>query len=326
MLIKLFKKKLGKYCSNFLLKNGLYCFNYHRIGDPNETDFDPNVYSCDESVFEEHLIFYKKNFQVITLEELKDLDSKMLTENKYALLTFDDGYEDNYSKAFKLLQQHQVPATFFLATDFVDKDVIPWWDEIAFLLRYTKETNIQLAGWSESVSIDQKNIKYSIRDVLRLIKSDANTSMNTKVAELKSKLNVLTEPSSKNLFMTWDNVRLMQTQGMSFGSQSCTHRIMSHLSKKEQIDEASISKSRITSEINKEPIAFAYPVGDINSFTLETISIISQYYPFGFSFISGVNKSLNTDIHALKRFSIDNNCTADELAYRLLKAVFFPAG
>jgi len=308
------------------LQNGLYCFNYHRIGDPNETDFDPNVYSCDERVFEEHLIFYKQNFKVITLEELKELDSKMLTEKKYALLTFDDGYEDNYSKAFKLLEQHKLPATFFLATDFIDKDVTPWWDEIAFLLRYTKEAKIQLEGWSESVYIDQKNIKDSIRDVLRLIKSDANIPIDNKLAELKDKLNVLTEASSKNLFMTWDNVRSMHTQGMSFGSQSCSHRIMSHLSMKEQIEEASISKDRITNEIDKEPIAFAYPVGDINSFTPETINIISQYYPFGFAFIPGVNKSLNTDTHALKRFSIDNNCTADELAWRLLKEVFLPAG
>jgi len=45
------------------------------------------------------------------------------------ILTFDDGYRDNYDNAFPLLRQHQMKATFFIVSDFIDEarpEYISW--------------------------------------------------------------------------------------------------------------------------------------------------------------------------------------------------------
>lgn len=48
------------------------------------------------------------------------------------ILTFDDGYLDNYENAFPTLKEYQVPATFFVITDFVDqkKPGYMTWDQL----------------------------------------------------------------------------------------------------------------------------------------------------------------------------------------------------
>jgi len=51
------------------------------------------------------------------------------------LLTFDDGYRDNYDLAFPILRSHGVQGVFFLPTTFIGTDAIAWWDEIANLIQ-----------------------------------------------------------------------------------------------------------------------------------------------------------------------------------------------
>ena len=76
--------------------------------------------------------------------------------------------------------------------------------------------------------------------------------------------------------MTWDMAREMSDAGMEFGSQTCSHRIMSHLSIEEQDHEAKASKELIEKELNTSIKAFAYPVGGKDSFTAETVRIIKN--------------------------------------------------
>ena len=88
-----------------VLPNGVYCFNYHRIGNPEQTAFDPNVFSCTAEIFEQHLHFFQKHFEIISTDDLLDLYPNNSVSKKYAVITFDDGYQDNYQFAYPLLKQ-----------------------------------------------------------------------------------------------------------------------------------------------------------------------------------------------------------------------------
>lgn len=303
---------------------GLYCFNYHRIGEPNSTPYDPNVYSCNEEVFEQHIQFYKSNFDVISIEELESLSQSTTKFNhKFAIVSFDDGYIDNYELAYPILKSHQTPAIFFIATDFIDKDILPWWDEIAYLVKLSKKETIQLSGWDKSLSIPNSNKCHAIKSILQTIKIDASKTMHDKIVLLKLALGIDKDfiTPHENLFVTWDMLREMKNNGMSIGSQSCSHHIMSHLSNNEQTNEAKNSKERINNELGGNISSFAYPVGGKEAFTLETEKILSETgYAFGFSFIPGINRKLDTNKYHLNRFSIDNNCTVNQIKKQINKA------
>jgi peptidoglycan/xylan/chitin deacetylase (PgdA/CDA1 family) len=73
----------------------------------------------------------QKNYNVISLSRLISLLRK---ENglppKTVALTFDDGYADNYSTAYPILRQLGLPATIFIATDFIDRPGYLSWEQI----------------------------------------------------------------------------------------------------------------------------------------------------------------------------------------------------
>ena len=315
------KHKFGKLIANAVLPNGLYCFNYHRIGEASLTEYDPNVFSCNEANFVEHMKYIKKHFTVVTLEDLPVIFKGKIADKRYALITFDDGYIDNYTKAFPILLENEISATFFLATNFMNNAEIPWWDKIAYLVRHAQVDEIKLNNWPDIITLSKEDVPTSIRKVLDIVKINNGSTIEEIIIELEQKL-YIPNPDLMNkepLFMTWDMAREMQSAGMSFGSQTCSHRIMSHLSIDEQDFEAKASKEMIEKELNSSIKAFAYPVGGKDSFTADTIEIIKKYYQVSFSFISGINTSKYLNEFSIERISVDSNCNATQLSHKLLK-------
>lgn len=97
---------------------------YHYLSDP---PADADIYRRDLSVaparFESHLQYLAEaGYQTITLDDLLYAlaQGRMLPE-KPVILTFDDGYEDNYTNAFPILRQHGAVAHFFIVTDFINQ-------------------------------------------------------------------------------------------------------------------------------------------------------------------------------------------------------------
>ncbi len=98
---------------------------YHRISVP---PADADVYRRDLSVsptrFEEHLRYLADaGYHTITLDDLLyALTQDRPLPDKPVILTFDDGYEDNYTEAFPLLRRYGIVGHFFIITDFVNQE------------------------------------------------------------------------------------------------------------------------------------------------------------------------------------------------------------
>ena len=95
----------------------LLVLNYHRIGNRNDDPFDPAVFSATCDQFSEQISYVKRNLSLVTLEEalaFVDGTIKERTSRCRVLLTFDDGYLDNYEVAFPILRSHGVQGVFFL--------------------------------------------------------------------------------------------------------------------------------------------------------------------------------------------------------------------
>src|SRR5205814_3591619 len=87
---------------------------YHSVNDQANPDCDP----LPRSMFEQHLDHLKRHYQVVTVDALvKGLYAGAPLPPRPVAITFDDGYEDNYSNAFPLLKKYELPATIFLVTE-----------------------------------------------------------------------------------------------------------------------------------------------------------------------------------------------------------------
>jgi peptidoglycan/xylan/chitin deacetylase (PgdA/CDA1 family) len=98
---------------------------YHSISDDKGSSLYPYYHiHTSPSVFAEQMKFLSDHhFTVIDLKDLQNcFETNDKSEKKFAVLTFDDGYRDFYVSAFPILQEHHLPATVFLPTDFIDEN------------------------------------------------------------------------------------------------------------------------------------------------------------------------------------------------------------
>lgn len=273
----------------------LLILNYHRIGDASITPFDSDVFSCSTQELECQVLYLNRQFRIVGLPEALDLlDGRRPLREPTVLLSFDDGYIDNYELAFPVLARHGIPAVFYLPTSFIGTDFIPWWDRVASLVKRSPRTLIQLSTpHRRSFSLTPAHREHSIRQILDIYKGPAVVNPEGFMAELLVACDVpeLSAEAYGRNFLSWDEARQMQAAGMSFGSHSHTHRILAKLPFAEQREELQLSREILEHELGIPIDTLAYPVGARSSFNTDTIRALAETgYRHAFSFISGVNR------------------------------------
>jgi peptidoglycan/xylan/chitin deacetylase (PgdA/CDA1 family) len=304
------------------LPNGLYCFNYHRVGDKNKTIYDQNVFSCNTNEFEQHLKFYKDNFRVVTMSEIDSyITNKTPITDRMLLITFDDGYVDNYHNAYPLLKKYGLTATFFIATDYIGNNILTWWDEIAFIVNVCQLTTISVP-FGKKVRIDIDCKKKATRKILREFKHERGLNSSEKLALLRDVCVVEKCAPPALLFMDLRMLLEMTNNGMDIGSHTCTHQILSHLDYEQQAIEITKSKNFICEYLKVAPLSFSYPVGSFNSYNKDSISLLKeQGFNLAFNFEKGVNTSFNNP-YELTRYPVDNNYTVDDMVKMIYLSLF----
>lgn len=294
------------------LPNGVYVFTYHRIGDMYATNYDRAVFSCTAEALEKQIIAIKKNFKIVTPTQLRNIiDTNQRISDRYAVITFDDGYFDNYSQAFPILKKHNVPGAFFLPTDFIDSKKIPWWDEIAYLLRNSYNKSYQLPEQTTIYFLEKNNIDATIQKIIYQSKRLENISIievlediRKKFPEAHNKLNKLNNKEN-TLFMNWLQVKEMADNGMEIGSHTQSHQILSELSEKQQEEEIEQSKHIIEEHIGRKVLSIAYPVGRYHCYTERTCSLSKNAgYIIGFNKEPGKNKII-LNPYNINRISVE---------------------
>jgi len=108
---------------------------YHRIADP-ESDIWSIAVSPDN--FEQHLKMLQKTGNVVPLDLLAEgINSHSMPRNSIAI-TFDDGYNDNFTVARPLLEKYNLPATFFITSGNLGGKKEFWWDDLEYHLLFAQ--------------------------------------------------------------------------------------------------------------------------------------------------------------------------------------------
>ena len=270
----------------------LIVLNYHRIGNANESPYDPGVFSATAEEFEWQIAYLKRRYYLTNLDEAVSMITGSIPLRTSVLITFDDGYLDNYSLAFPVLRSHAAQAVFFLTTSFVGTNHVPWWDVIAYIIKNSRKDVIQLQ-YPERIEFDlrRQGLNEVIVRTLQLYKRPDVKLQERFIQELEAACESSAPSSSAaRCFMNWDEAREMQHGGMVFGSHTHTHEILSKLPVERQLEEARQSRETLESQLNHRVDVLAYPVGGRNCFTPETIEALESCgYRAAFSFYGGFN-------------------------------------
>jgi len=295
--------------NQFRSRDFLLVLTYHRIGNADHDLFDPGVFSATEDELDEQISYLKKHVSLITIQEAKAFIEGTLNEDNRrsrVLITFDDGYLDNYEKAFPILRSHGVQGVFFLPTSMIGSCHIPWWDHIAYLMNTARKRLFRLhypAGLV--VDVDKDGVTKSLRNVLKLYKSANNTDPEQFIRDLKEHAQGENPPGTLRRFIGWDEAREMVRGGMAIGSHTHSHRVLTQLGIEQQRLELMESRAKLKEKLGSEVDALAYPVGNVTSFSGQTQDLaLEAGYRVAFSKHGGVNLPKTTRPYDVKRVGV----------------------
>lgn len=238
---------------------------YHRVGDPNEAPWNlPLVTTRD---FENQMRYLRKTYNILPLDTLVQyIQQGHCLPAKAAIITFDDGYKDNFLYAYPILNKYNISATINLITAHIGTGNLFWFDKIKFALWNTMLEEVDLDEFGE----------YRLRSVNERVRAASN--INGKLAKKTEKeknlaiakiINILhvDVPTNlgKELILSWDDIMEMNRNGVTFGAHSLTHPNLTKLPVEQAKREIAKSKMDIEERLGRAITVFCYPNGDFNA-------------------------------------------------------------
>lgn len=253
---------------------------HHRVTDegssPNFPYFQPNI-SATPAMFEAQLAYIVEHFNVISVADLAAYVSEgKALPSRPLLITFDDGFLDNYEHAYPALKRRGLPAVIFLMTSRMDNPVPAWWDECAYYFFHTKYGQADLPLIGHQVFPDAA-ARLAVRNRLtEALKSVPEGEKLTALAAAGEALGVNPPPADPNLFVNWDQVRELVNNGVACMPHTVNHPILTRISPAEQYAEIIGSRDRIRDETGQQTVAFAYPNGGAADYDENSLRILQD--------------------------------------------------
>lgn len=274
-------------------RKSLVILTYHRLVD-SDTDLDEGVISATAKEFSQQLDLLARTQNVLTMNDLRRvLDGDLELPNNSVMITFDDGYRDNYELALPALVHYGLQATFFVTTGFVEAPQLPWWDRISYILKLTKVPRIRLE-YPRPIHLrlsDAQERLHAKKTLLHLFKQVVGLDYVRFFAELEEQAQVFVdEPHlAKELFMNWEEVRRMHLSGMEIGAHCHSHRVLETIQSEEAIEELAYCQKLILENVGISPRSIAYPVGHspVSRGSQLFSSLMQLGYDVGFTFLPG---------------------------------------
>lgn len=302
----------------------LIVLNYHRVANPAECPYDRGVIEVTPEQFNEQMAYLKAHFHLADPEEVFALLDKPSQRNHCSVLvTFDDGYLDNYEVVFPILKSHGITGMFFLPTSFIGTERLPWWDRIAYLIRHTSSRQIVLQ-YPRTAQFDlaKTGMESVIDQVLALYKSPETLDTMRFLTDLEAACEMhVPQKLDKRLFMNWAEAKEMHRGGMYFGSHTHNHELLAKQSPDQQYEELRRSREILERELSAPIDILTYPVGSTTSFSKVTLKALEDTgYQAAFSYYGGVNLPGKTQRFNLLRMGVDPDFSLARFGLRTVLA------
>jgi peptidoglycan/xylan/chitin deacetylase (PgdA/CDA1 family) len=313
---------------------------YHRVA--NET-CDPWALCVSPSRFEEQMAALRQAVRVLPLQQLRDHLAAAADQLPSVIVTFDDGYADNFHTAKPVLERYEVPATFFIVSGHVGQPREFWWDELDRLLLQP----VSLPA-SFRLDLDGSVLDADLTGATEYAREDYERNWNWRAWDppptprhalyysLWQRLQPMTETDRQqalDAIRRWagidphgrgshlamasaDLATLARHPLIEVGCHTQTHPRLSSLPVLEQSVEIRGCKDYLERFLKQPVKSFAYPYGGLDDYTAETSAVVRE---IGFSTACSTSSGIVTassDLFELPRIAVEN-WNGEEFAHRL---------
>src|SRR3989304_3374628 len=250
----------------------------------------------DPITFELQMAYLRKPFNLLALDDLRrHLRNRTPFPPNSCLVTFDDGWKDNFTQAYPVLNRYEAPAVVFLSVGHIGTGKRFWQERIFKALKNIRDvadgdgvlpdgcrdlpTGIKvedIAGWPQDMfRLRAREYIHSLKDFpLHRIEPIADAIVAC--AEMNG-----SSANEGDSFLSWEEVEEMSRGGIDFGSHGMSHEILTHLTGDGVRKEVVESKRIIEEKIRKKVYAFSYPNGNYDPMAQECLEESGYDIAFG---------------------------------------------
>lgn len=287
---------------------------YHRILPDSIIDqvySSPHIIVSLES-FEKQMQFIAQTCNPISLKNyVIAVKNRLILPKRTVIITFDDGWKDNFTYAFPILKRLHIPATIFLTTGYIGQKRIFWQEQIRYLLniiKYSEQLKLEWGNYLIKLKNDlpelNKILTTNIIDekrIITILKSIEQKLRDNFINDITKILNYPNLPYQMHDFLDWNDIRMMQKYGIEFGSHTVNHLLLDKTDQNTLWNELKKSKEQIETEIGEKIYAIAYPNGNFNDDVIEVAQ--KAGYSCGVTTIEG-NNTVHCNLMELKRINV----------------------
>lgn len=294
----------------------LRVLTYHRIGDPGgRPDLDPALVSATAEEFERHMRHLARRYDVVDLERVtRALRGQGELPRRPVLVTFDDAYRDFAEVAWPILRRLGLPATLFVPTGFPDRPERSfWWDRLHRSLSRASPAAVRAAMAESRLEPPSADPDEAFAWLRTRLKELPHAAAMAEVDRLCRELGE--EPRAESEVLGWNDLRRLAEEGVSLGSHTRAHALLTRLPRDEARREIFGSRRDMARHLGNPPSAFCYPAGYHDEHTVELVR--EAGYEIAFTTVSGHNRPAETDPLRVRRTGVTRRTSLPILTLRL---------
>lgn len=301
------------------LRSEVRILAYHRVLDsalPDGFQHDPGLISASREGFDRQIAFIKRRFHPISFTRLLDhLDNGTALPPRALLISFDDGYRDNYEIARPILVAHGLSAMFFVCTGHIGSGRPYAYDWLHRMVCASTASEcvmpeIDLHTAMPDTLEQRRTLAWTVLDRLKHLPAHAQLAA---IARLQAEWSMVPDGHGQQRQpMTWDQLRQMRADGMEIGSHGVHHHMLSKLPHDEMVQELRQSKHLLDTELGQDTIALSYPVGGPDAFNESVMQAARDAgYGLACSYTIGTVPRPVPQRYAMERLSIERQMDPD---------------
>lgn len=247
-----------------------FILTLHHVNPNPVPRFAPNAHLTIHPEFLRSVVelLIQRDIDIISLDAaIERIAAPRLDRKKFAVITFDDGYQDTLKHAVPVLREFDVPYTVYLAPGLIEGTADLWWEAIEELVRQQDRVALQMVG--------SKNGPHELNCSTRFEKTESfnflveyltneipEMDQSRVVRELCWLYKVDIEQLNKDQIMNWEQVhKLMKDPNCTIGAHTLNHRALARLTPEQAREEVTQGAMVLSSELGLRPEHFAYPYG-----------------------------------------------------------------
>lgn len=253
---------------------------YHRVlpMEARANSFSAEGIIVSPETFRRQMLFLREHMRPMTMAEFSACLSRGRFPAAACMVTFDDGWKDNYRYAFPILRETGVPAALFVATAFIGSRRTFWQEALSRLVFEVARCErgrsaAEELGIGHACGREREDAQRTIRNWVTSLKACPQPRIEAilGLAHKSAAALGLSIPNEHcDQFLDWEDLLEMQSSGtFSIGSHCSSHTPLTKLTSAAARAELRESRSTIARHLNARPDFLAYPNGDADESVVE---------------------------------------------------------